>query len=264
MMSRDLRFNLKNTLFWLIGVQLLILMYLPTMEMVMEQMEDLKGFLNKLPNILKALANLDEEVFLTPEGYFGTEGMGFMYILSAIFGATMVSRIFSREFSSKTYENLLIKPLSRKRIFLEKLSVVTFYEITYALVFTAGLLLQYSIFIKEPYSTKVLIGFGIYTLIIEFLASAISFLLSLWKSTYQNVMVIMVMFTFLSYFLEAMGRAIQGMKWLSYISIFNYIPTVDLIKTRSYNITGILLLLAAGTGILILAYSIFNKKDLIY
>lgn len=264
MIKRDVKYNLKTTVFWLIAVQLLILMYLPTMEMVMDQMEDFKGFLDKLPNILKALANLEDEVFMTPEGYFGTEGMGFMYILSAVFGASLVSRTFAREFSGKTYENLLVKPRSRKRIFLEKFGVVAFYEIIYALVFTAGLLVQYSIFIKEPYSVKVLIGFGIYIFVVAFLSSAMSFLLSLWKSTYQSVMVIMVMFTFLSYFLEAMGRAIQNMKWLSYISIFSYIPTIDLIKTRSYNFVGILVLLATGCGILVAAYSIFNKKDLVY
>jgi len=99
-------------------------MYLPMTDLIFEELEELSKFIEKMPPILLKMFNFDVEMIQTPEGIFGSQGMSFVYILSAVFSATSVGAIFSAECEKGTMDFLLVKPVKRQTVFLSKVSAL--------------------------------------------------------------------------------------------------------------------------------------------
>jgi len=255
----------NNFWFFLIWCSLFIgfiFMYLPMTNLIIDQMEEVMKFIDKMPKLVLKMFNLEPEVFSKPEGMFGSEGMSFIYILSAVFAANLAGSVFAKEFEEKTIEYLLVKPVNRNRIFLEKMFLMMSLITLLSLLFTYFVLLGFRLFIKMPYSETILFSFGLYTFcVLTFFGGLSAFISCLSKKGNLNITISIGIIVFM-YFGEVLGKNFGSVSLLSKISIFHYIPLIDtVINEKMYLLNAIVISLI---GLLFFAFGlfIFKKSDI--
>ncbi len=239
-----------------------IFMYLPMTNLILDEIDDLMIFVEKMPEFLLKMFSFEPEVFNKPEGIFGSEGMSFIYILSAVFAANLAGAVFSKEFEEKTIEFLLVKPVTRSRVFLEKGFFMLTLIIILSILFTAFELLGFSMFIKSDYSEKILISFGIYTFCVLTFFGGLSTLIScITKKSNLNIS-ISVGFIIFMYFGDSLGRSFESISWLSKITIFHYIPLAETIINEQMFLTNAIIISLIGLLFFIAGYIVFKKSDI--
>ncbi len=260
--KKEFKWNFVSLLIWTAVFMGFIFMYLPMTNLILEEMEELMKFVEKMPQFLLKMFNFEPEVFSKPEGIFGSEGMTFVYILSAVFAAGLAGNVFSKEFENKTIEYLLVKPVKRSTVFYAKSLMMFSYIGILTGIFTISLLSAFNIFIKIPYSENILYAFGLYTLSVLIFFSGMSTLIScITKKSTLNTS-ISIGITIFMYFGDSLGRSFESVNWLAKISIFNYIPLADtVINDRMYLMNSIIIMIL-GIIMYTIAYFIFDKSDI--
>jgi ABC-2 type transport system permease protein len=205
---------------------------------------------------------LDKDLFTKPEGIFGGEGMSFIYILGAIFIASMVGNIFAKEYENKTIEYLIVKPLSRKDIFIQKLLCLISYTILLNLIFTFVMLIEFKLLVNYPYNQNVLIAFGYYSFVSQFFFLGISMISSIFfQKSSMNTLISLAVVIYM-YFGNTLAKMSEKLILISRMSIYNYIPITDtIIEGKFYYVNG-LFIIFISLILMAVSYLIFIKKDI--
>lgn len=259
---KEFIWNSLSLLIWTVVFLGFVFMYLPMTNLILDEMGELMKFVEKMPQFLLKMFNFEPEVFSKPEGIFGSEGMTFVYILSAVFAAGLAGNVFSKEFEYKTIEYLLVKPVKRSSVFFAK-SLMMFSSIGILTgIFTVGLISAFNLFIKIPYSLNILYSFGLYTLSVLVFFSGMSTLISCITRKSNLNTSISIGITIFMYFGDSLGRSFESVGWLAKISIFNYIPLADtVINNRMYLLNSIIIIML-GLVMYTIAYFIFDNSDI--
>src|SRR6056297_684023 len=239
-----------------------IFMYLPMTNLILDEIDELMKFVEKMPEFLLKMFNFEPEVFSKPEGIFGSEGMSFIYILSAVFAANLAGAVFSREFEQKTIEFLLVKPVKRSRIFIEKASFMLVLIILLSVLFTIFELLGFKWFIRQEYSEKILLSFGLYTFCVLAFFGGLSTLIScITKKSNLNISISVGIIIFM-YFGDSLGRSFESISWLSKMTIFHYIPLAETIINERMYLTNAIIISLIGVVLFIAGFLVFKKSDI--
>ena len=239
-----------------------IFMYLPMTNLILDEMDELMKFVEKMPEFLLKMFNFEPEVFSKPEGIFGSEGMSFIYILSAVFAANLAGSVFSKEFEQKTIEFLLVKPVSRSKVFFEKASFMLVLIILLSVLFTIFEFLGFKWFIRQDYSEKILLSFGLYTFCVLAFFGGLSTLIScITKKSNLNISISVGIIIFM-YFGDSLGRSFESIAWLSKITIFHYIPLAETIINERMYLTNAIIISLIGVLLFIAGYFVFKKSDI--
>jgi ABC-2 type transport system permease protein len=262
--KKELKWNLKFFLIWLSVFLLWEWMYVPITGQFMGEISTFVTFLDKLPKALLKAFNMDAQMLTKPEGLFGSEGMSFLYILGAVFSATLAGNLFAKEYEQKTIEFLLIKPLSRISIFLQKFSVFfLFISISFA-AFTVNLFLLFHIFIgpKIAFDYGILFAFGLYAYVVMAFFGSLSIFLSIMtQKSSINTTVSLALIIFM-YFGASLAETFKVTSWIGWLSIFKFIPLMDTVKEgKIFWENSLLIFLISLAGVFLCAW-IFNRKEI--
>jgi ABC-2 type transport system permease protein len=237
-------------------------MYLPMTNLILDEIDELMKFVEKMPEFLLKMFNFEPEVFSKPEGVFGSEGMSFIYILSAVFAANLAGTVFSREFEQKTIEFLLVKPVKRSRVFFEKSFLMFTLIILLSVLFTLFVFLGFNWFINQAYNNTILLSFGIYTFCVLSFFSGLSTLIScMTKKSNLNISISIGIIIFM-YFGDSLGRSFESVSWLAKMSIFNYIPLADTIINEKMYLTNAVIISLIGLLFFVVGFLVFDKSDI--
>lgn len=112
-----------SVVFWWIGIFLMLVMYVSLFPSMTEQ-ADLAQVFGSMPEAFQNVFG-DLSLIATPEGYLNTELFTLtLPLIFAIVFITLGSGLIIKEEESGTIELLLSRPISRRRIFLEKLAAM--------------------------------------------------------------------------------------------------------------------------------------------
>ena len=262
MLKKEVKVNFLSSLIWIIVFVGFILMYIPVANLMQDEMDDMIKIIEKMPELFIKMFNFEPELIASPEGLFGSEGMSFIYILSAVFSATLAGSIFSKEFELKTIDYLLVKPIKRFQVFLSKTLTMLFFIISLVFVFTVSEIISFSVFIGRGYSTTILYSFGLYTLSVLVFFGGLSTIISFITRKSRLNTTVSIGIIFFMYFGDSLGRSFDNLEILSKISIFNYIPLADTIVNEKMYWENSLLIIISGLLLYIIAYIIFRKIDI--
>jgi len=260
---REIRSKLRTFIIWIGIITLFILMYIPFTNQFLEESETMVKFLEKVPKFLLKAFSIDVELFSMPEGIFGSEGMSFIYILVGVFASMMAGGIFAKEFEEKTIEYILVKPISRKYLFRQKVLALLIFVLFLSLIFTIGTLAFFKIFVTVGYSQKVLFGFGLYVLTIQIFFSSIAVLLSVIFQRSSLTTSISLGILIFMYFGNALASTIEKIRWLEKICVFHYLPLTDTIVKRQIFGMNALMIIVVSMGILFVSQKIFEREDIL-
>ncbi|MBO8160738.1 MAG: ABC transporter permease subunit [Thermosipho sp. (in: Bacteria)] len=260
--KKELKFNIKNFLIWTLVLLFFSAMIAPFIDGIMEDADSLKEFINSLPKFMLKMFNISEN-FITPEGFFSAKVMFMAEIFAGIFAIILAVNIFVSEYESKTIEYLLVKPITRKKIFYKKLLVLIIYYSIFSLVFCVSVLWLFSIYVHYEYNPYILAGFSLYLYVIEIFFGSITVLLSvIFQKSFLTISISSGIFL-LMFITDMLGNAVEKLSWLRSITIFKYISLGDTIQYNKVYVSNSILSILIGFGILLIAGKIFEKEDIL-
>ena len=259
--KKEVRWNLKAFLIWTAIFVAFALMYIPITDQMLQRSDDIIKLLDMMPKFIRQMFNLEEELLTRPEGIFGSEGMSFVYILSAVFSSMLAGSLFAKEFEQKTIEYLIVKPGSRVTVFLSKSLVMILYLVALSAVFVFSITRLFDIFVNASYNQTILLGFGLYALSVQmFFAGVATIVAVIGQKSSLNISVSIGLVIFM-YFGDTLSNSFEVISWVGKFSVFHYIPLVQTIVEERVVVGNSILIMLLSLGLLAIGMLIFRKVD---
>lgn len=260
--SKELKRNRKNLIIWssiVIGFTILVMSVFPYMKNMGEEMAKM---MSKLPEGMVRAMGIDEQTFNTILGLYNSYYGVYIIVLLSIYTSSTGATIISKEEKNKTAEFLLTKPISRKNLFVTKLSVLFTLTFTAFFVQTITALIFVIALGEEHVKWSVFTTMHIHGLILILLFTCVGLALSMLIKPKRNFMGMTVGIVFGSYFLNTIAKVADTVSWIGYISPFHYLDFAVTDPNYSINFSQIGIMLFLSISLLIVSYKIYEKKDI--
>lgn len=259
-MKREWADYAKHTIYWSIGVCLLIIITFYKVSGMMSTPGGIEGMLDVLPAPLQYFFGAGVQDYTSPTGSYG---MIHLYLLIALsLHAIMLgASIFAKEEHDKTFEFLYVKGMKRTKILKDKIiagfGILLFLNIVCLITATASIY-----FINEQFAMLDILPFLISMLIAQCffftLALTFSFLLpNNKKAGMVGSCIVLVMFL-VSFYVKLSG----SMDFLNYFTVFYYLDA-SIIQKEGIPLFASVLLLLLSIGGMILSFRLHDKRDLL-
>ena len=260
--SKELKRSLKNLAIWTIVVVFLTLMTMAMFPLMKGMGESMDSMMKMLPPAMLKAFGIDPQMWSSILGLYNTYFGFYLVLLMGIFTGTNGANAFSKEQREKTAEFLITKPITRSQVFWTKmLNVLTLLILIFGIQTFAAYLGIIMFGDGVNWTTFFTMHFHGFILLIFF--TAIGVLLSMLLKAKVNFMGAIVGLVFGSYFLDAISKAVEEVKWLGYLSPNHYLNFNIFIPNYGLNWPSILFFLVLSLVLIITSYFIFQKKDII-
>lgn len=263
MFLREMKVNFKSFITFtlvLIGLNLLVFLLYPSIlssDNVQMLNEMMKVF---PPEVLKAF-NMDISGIDSAFGWFKTEGLVFILLITGLFSAILGSSILLKEENDKTIKYLNSLPITRKEIVLNKVAS--------SLIYIVLMILLLMIFNFIGLSLSGSLDFKLYFLlsITPILSSLVIFFSCLYFSTFahktRKTLVFSLGFVFISYFWQIISQLGDKVEFFKYLSVFTLADIRNVIVSKNINIILVIISFVLSTIFLVLTLKNYQKKDLV-
>lgn len=255
--SFELKNSYKSVTLWtalITGALLLFLLIL--YPYFMEGKADFEAVLNSFPPEFAAAFGMGANDLFSLDGFYS---FGALYLgLCGGFMSTILGlSVFSREKRSRCTEFLLTKPVTRNKVFLEKLLAVFSLLILSNLIYTAVLSVLYSR--DGSFHGRVLLaGLGLFLLEVFFLS--ISVITAILLRRVRSVSAISMAIVFGAFVFAALQGILEE-EFLLYLNPFKYFDAGTVLKTGSFPSPYALFAVLLSLVLLIAAYFLYTKRD---
>ena len=186
----------------------------------------------------------------------------FFVLLIAIYTAYISVNSVSKDYDDGRMDILLTKPVSRRRYLLEKFFTISSY--TLILLTVVGLVTVASVYSLGELSTvsastlftTTLLSWPVFLVII-----AATFLAAVYLEDSKKAVGFAFLFVLIQFGLETVGELTQGLEYLKSFSVISYWDRNSLFFGEAINWGEIGLLFVVAAVLLIIALTIFEKKD---
>ena len=263
MIKREFKVNLKSFIIW---ISILIFMFLITYLIYPyivndESVKSLDDMMRSFPPELIKAFNMDLSSITTAYGWFKSEGLMYVLIITGLYSSILGSNIVLKEENDKTIEYLGSLPIKRHEILTNKIIVGITYIITMVLIF--GLFNYIALLISGDFNQKEYLLLSITPL----LSSLPLFTLNLFISTnmYKTKKMIgfSLGFVFIFYILNVLSELSTKVEFLKYFSVYTLCDTRDIIENISINPICIILSILITALLIVLSYIRYDKKELV-
>lgn len=261
MMKYEIKSNTRLFLIWAFVLFLFSYMIAPFIDTVMSESEEMLNFIKTLPKFMLKIFNISENT-ITPEGFFGMKIMMMAQIFSAVFAIIIASNLFAQEYENKTIEYILVKPISRTKLYWNKIIVLVIFYTLFFAIFCASVLFLFKIYVHYEYNSYILFGFSLYLYVIEIFFGFLTVLLS---TTFQKSMlsISISLGTFiLMYIIDLLGTAVDKFSSFRYFSIFKYNSIAETLNNNTVQIKESIIIILIGFILSFIGAIIFKKKDI--
>jgi ABC-2 type transport system permease protein len=257
---REFRANLKSLIIWSLIIVLFSMVGFSKFSAFYGN-PDLLAILDSMPPAMINALSMNAFNLTTVTGFFGIMVIYFSLILT-ISAAMWGSDIISKEERDKTVEFSLTLPVARSRLVTSKIIAVVVNCILLLLV-TWGV----TIVGAQKYNPdSEFAGFVTMTMLSFFLLQMIFMGLGIFLGCalkqHKRAGAIAVSVLLVSYFASIIYGLNNDLKFLKYLSPFEYFKPVKILQESSLEITYVLLSLAIVAVFLVGGYAFYSKRDL--
>lgn len=263
MLKRELKINLKSFIIWLgIFIFLFLIVFLIYPSIIdSEQIGQINEFIKMFPEeVLKAF-NMDISTLDSAYGWLKSEGFVFILLISGCYASILGSNILLKEENDKTIEYLIMLPMTRKKIVIQKVLVGVFYITMFVL--GIGIFNWIGLSLSGNFDEIQYFHLSITPL----LSSLVIFFICLFLSTFthktKKMIGISLGIVLLSYVLQMFSTLAEPTEFLKYFSVFTLADIRNVITNHTINLwmVGITILLSVFFFVMTLIR--YQKKDLI-
>lgn|SRR5574344_563106 len=263
MLKREFKINFKSFIIWtLIGISLFLVVFLVYPSIIESNNgNNLNQMLESFPKEMLAMFNMDISNVDTAYGWFKTEGLACITLLTCLYSAILGSSILVKEESDKTIEFLYSKPINRSQIVTSKLLCGTIYLIASLLIIT--IFNVFGMYFSDCLELKtfLLLSFSL------LLTSLPMFYLTVFISTFfrktKNTFGISLGIVFISYFLQLLSCMGKKLEFLKYISLHTLADSRGIIENGNVNVILLIIAITISVISIIGIYINYNRKELV-
>lgn len=263
MFKREIKVNLKSFILWTF---LLCIMFLAVFSIYpdlvksdgMKMMDDI---LKAFPEELIKSFNMDISSINSAFGWFQTEGLVFILLITGCYSGIIGSNILLKEEDDKTIEYLNSLPITRNKIAISKISAGLIYVI--GMTFLIGIFNYIGLLFAGDFNQKTFFYLSLSPLITSLVIFSLCMFISVFNKKTKKMIGISLGIVFGSYILNILSTISESIEFLKYISIFTLADIRNIIINSSINM--VMLIVSFCLSILFLYLSIlnYNKKELV-
>ncbi|MEW8957111.1 ABC transporter permease subunit [Clostridium sp.] len=258
---------IKSTLIWSLICSALIILFMSLFPSMKDSgMQDIIGTkLDAFPPAVLEAFNIESTMDFSNISQYLAYAMQYIVMAGGVYGAILGVSSLIKEETEGTIEFLYAKPITRSKIVTYKL--ISSAIIYYVYVFIVGLAASIIAFMVMPEDVKFLdLIMDIKTLFIGvaflgYIFMAVGFLISTIIKSSKTAVPTAIGLFFVTYFMGIIGKLKEGLSFFKYLSPFEYVVPINLIKegfNLSYIWTGLGIIIVSLIG----AYMIYNRKDM--
>ena len=258
---RELKVNLKSSLFWCLGIILTVAGGMSKFSAAYKSGQSMNDLMAKMPKMIQALFGIGSFDLSKASGFYGVL-FSYLVLIAVIHAALLGASLISKEERDKTSEFLYSKPITRNKIISQKMlaSFLTILLITIISLFSSlSMMSNYSQ--GEPINTLILSYIlGLFFMQLFFLALGLV-ISAIFKSpkTAPSIVSGFLLFFFFLYKLSDMHVSLNILKYMTPFAYFDAFQ----IKTWGLNTYSLILFVILVTGMVIATFILYKKRDLI-
>ena len=261
--SKELKLNRKNLLIWS-GIVIVFTILVMSMFPYMKNMgEEMAKMMSEMPKGITEAMGLNDKTFNSILGMYNTYYGIYIIVLLSIFACSTAATIISKEERDKTAEFLLTKPISRKGVFATKILALFTLAITAYVIQTITAAIFVVILGEEDVNWSVFITMHLHGFLLILFFTCVGLLLSMLVKARKSFMGMTVGIVFGSYFINTIAKASDTLSWIGYISPFHYLDFNVTDSTYHTNYLQGAIILVVSVILVIIAYKLYEKKDLV-
>ena len=263
MFKRELKFNLKSFLIWLVILIIMFMVVFLIYPSIMnsDNIKSIDEMMNSFSDEMLKAFNMDISNVSTAYGWFKTEGFIMMILVLGCYSGILGSNILLKEENDKTIEYLNSLPIKRRKIVLDKALCGFIY--IFLITFLLGIFNYIGLEISGDLNLKQYILLSITPL----LSSSVIFSICLFISTFvhksKKVIGISLGIVFISYILNTLSGITKSVEFLKYFSVFTLADIRNVIINISIDPKMIIISSSLTIFFTLLTIIKYEKKELI-
>lgn len=257
---RELAANRKSTLTWMISMAGMVFTFMAGMYPAFTaDLEAAKDLIGSLPPAVTAAFGISVDTFFSVFGFYAYF-LTFATVAAAIHAMNVGTGVISKEFSGKTADFLMSKPVKRWQIITAKLSAslvsIVAVSITFSVVgYFAALMAS-----EEPFSALTFALMSLTLLLVQVFFVALGALFAVVLPKVKSVVSVSLPVVFAFFIIGTLGELV-GNEEVRYLTPFKFFDPVYIMANQAIE-TRWLLLDAAFVAVFVIAvYVIFQKKN---
>jgi ABC-2 type transport system permease protein len=259
-LRHELRLSFRSWLYFTIGMLATFAIFAAFFSAFKSDTAVLYKLIQNFPPEFKAAFGFADVDLAEAIGYLSFI-IGYIVLVGAVFGMKQGLSLLSEEVRVKTADFLLSKPVRRGQVVTAKLLAALVTIAAQNLIFYTLSLALIPALVKEPFDNMVfaLLSFSIFFVQLFFVG--IGMLIASALQKLKSVMPVTLGVVFFFFIVESINQSLLEKK-LTYLTPFSYFKGSGILKSRSYDMTYLLVDLAVFLVSVLLSYWIYQKKDI--
>jgi ABC-2 type transport system permease protein len=258
--KQELRFHRNSFLIWAIVMVLFISVYLGSFEAIGLDEEAMAVYEN-LPEAMKKAFGMDQTNMAEIHGYFATTFL-YLIILMGVYTAISTATIFTKEEDQRTAEFLYTLPITRTRIFLQKIFSNIISLIVMHLVVLGAVFLILTNIITADYDPPIFVYAVLSTFFFSLAISAIGWLISTFLTSERLALSTGIGLVLGSFLCHILSGLTDELSFFEYFSLTYYTDLPFIVDHAALPWEKTILLVLVFLIFTSLAYLRFKHKDI--
>jgi ABC-2 type transport system permease protein len=250
----------KSILIWSVCLVIYFLLSVNKLNALDSAGQDMNKFMEGMPRAIKAIMGGDLDIS-TSAGYYGV-CLVYVFLMGAIHAVLLGANIIAKEEQEKTVEFLMVKPVTRTKILLSKLSATLTNILIFNLVSLGVGLWFFQKFESKTFDTNdlIMVHFGLFLTQLIFMAIGNVVAAINQKSRTAGSISMGILLT--TYFLSILVALSEKIDFLKYITPFKYFEVAPIVHGESWGFEYYVISLFIIIGCLISTFVFYKKRDL--
>jgi len=259
---KELKRNTRNLMIWTFVVVFLTLTTMAMYPYMKGMGESMEGMMKMMPQGMLKAFGIDPQMWSSILGLYNAYYGFYLVLLMGIFSGTNGANAIAKEQREKTSEFLYTLPLTRLEVFRTKMITVLTLLLLIVGIQMLATVIGIFLFADGEADWKIFGIMHFHGFMLLFFFTSVGVFLSTVLRPKLNFMGVIVGIVFGSYFLDAISKAVEQVKWLGYLSPNQYLNFNIFTPNYGLNIPAIVFFFLLSMGLIVGAYLIFRKRDL--
>lgn len=257
---RELAANRKSTLTWMVSMAGMVVMFMAGMYPAFtSDLAAAKDLIGSLPPAVTAAFGISLDTFFSVFGFYAYF-LTFATVAAAIHAMNTGTDVISKEFSGKTADFLMSKPVKRWKIITAKLAAALVSIVAVSITFgVAGYYAALSA-TEEPFSAGTFFLLSLTVLLVQMFFVALGALFGVTLPKVKSVVTVSLPVVFAFFIIGTLGELV-GAEEIRYLTPFKFFDPVYIMTNRAIQSRWLLLDAAFVVAFIIAVYVVFQKKN---
>ncbi len=259
---KELKRNMRNLLIWSFVVVFLTLTTMAMYPYMKDMGESMAGMMKMMPQGMLKAFGIDPEMWSSILGLYNTYYGFYLVLLMGIFSGTNGATTLSKEERDKTSEFLLTLPLTRKSIFITKMLTILTLLLLIVAIQMLGTLVGIWVFAGGEADWSIFATMHFHGFVLLLFFTSVGVFVSMLLKAKLNFMGVIVGIVFGSYFLDAISKAVEQVKWLGFLSPNHYLNFNIFTPNYGLNMGAVIFFTLLSITLVVISYFRFRGRDI--